>query len=230
MPYADPERRKEVVRQSKAKARAEQKEGQTEKKNIDVRARAWTFIVYPESAPDNWREILDGYFVPWSCSPLHDSDLNAIGEPKKSHWHILMSFAGKKSYTQIMTISERICGTSPQICHDQKGLVRYFTHRDNPEKAQYRQQDIEAHNGFDLEEYLKPTTSECMAMQDEMVAWCFKNRITDFADLKVYALHERPDWSRELCRSCFQITQFIKSMRHRGDKPIYNPETGEVYE
>lgn len=229
MPYKNLEQKREADRQAKAKARAEQKEGETDKKKPDARARAWTFIVYPESAPVNWKEVLDGYFVPWSCSPLHDSDKNATGEPKKSHWHILMSFTGKKSYTQVMAISERICGTSPQICHDQKGLVRYFTHRDNPEKAQYRQQDIEAHCGFDLDEYLKPTSSECMALQNEMIEWCYKNKITDFADLQIYAVRERMDWAMELNRSCFQITQFIKSLRHRGDKPICNPETGEIY-
>ena len=230
MPYADPEKRKEATRKAMAKARATKKTEGKEPAGSDTRARAWTFIVYPESAPENWREVLDTHHVPWACSPLHDSDINAMGEPKKPHWHILMSFAGNKAYSQVYAISEGICCTRPQICHDQKGLVRYFTHRDNPEKAQYRQQDIEAHGGFDLEEYLAPTASECMAMQDEMIAWCYKYNITEYRALKIYAMHERPDWSKELSRSCFQITQFLKSQRHGAKEKVCNPETGEIYE
>ena len=233
MPYKDPEKRKAAIRKSVAKGRAVAKTEETKKEGnaavADVRARAWTFILYPESAPENWREVLDSHHVPWACSPLHDKDVNATGEPKKPHWHILLSFTGKKGYKQIWSVSEGINGTRPQVCHDQKGLIRYFSHRDNPEKAQYDQRDIEAHGGFDLEEYLKPTASECMRLQDEMVEWCFKNKITDYADLRIYASRERPDWTAELNRSCFQITQFLKSLRHRGDKPICNPETGEIY-
>lgn len=234
MPYKDPAKKREANRRAKAEKRAAAKAEEPGKKGnaavADVKARAWTFIVYPESAPENWREVLDGFHVPWACSPLHDKDVNATGEPKKPHWHILLSFSGKKAYKQIWSVSEGINGTCPQVCHDQKGLIRYFSHRDNPEKAQYDQRDIEAHGGFDLEEYLKSTASECMKLQDEMIEWCFKYHITEFWVLKVYALRERPDWSAELSRSCFQITQFLKSRRHSAGIKACNPETGEIYE
>ena len=58
---------------------------QEKKENVaggDAKALAWTFIVYPESAPKNWKEVLDGYHIPWVSSPLHDKDINATGEPK----------------------------------------------------------------------------------------------------------------------------------------------------
>lgn len=232
MPYKDPEKKREADRKAKTEKRAAAKTEKQEKEgNVpDTKALAWTFIVYPESVPENWREVLDGYHIPWVASPLHDKDVNATGEPKKPHWHILLSFAGKKAYRQILGVTEAVKGTIPQVCRDKKGLIRYFTHRDNPEKAQYDQRDIEAHGGFDLEEYLKPTASECMRLQDEMIEWCFKNNIMEFWVLKIYALRERPDWSAELSRSCFQITQFLKSRRHGGNINACNPETGELYE
>ena len=34
----------------------------SEKKEI-VKGRDWTFVVYPESAPENWRTILDETFM-----------------------------------------------------------------------------------------------------------------------------------------------------------------------
>ena len=48
----------------------------------DDRARTWTFIVYPESAPQNWRELLDECHVSWVESPLHDKDVNPDGTVK----------------------------------------------------------------------------------------------------------------------------------------------------
>ena len=53
MPYADPEKRREAQRKSVAKRRAEKKAAGVREGNPDVRARAWTFIVYPESAPSS---------------------------------------------------------------------------------------------------------------------------------------------------------------------------------
>lgn len=233
MPYSDPEKQKEAQRKLMAKARATAKTDENAEKRenaSDVKALSWTFIVYPESAPENWREILEGYHIPWVCSPLHDRDVNATGEPKKPHWHILLSYNGKKAYRQVLDVTKSIGGTIPQVCRDKKGLIRYFTHRDNPEKAQYEQKNIEAHGGFDLEEYIKPTASECLALQDEMIEWCYKNKVTEFWVLKMYAMRERPDWSSELSRSCFQITQFLKSRRHGGNIKFCSPDTGEIYE
>ena len=42
----------------------------------DRRARSWSWIVYPESAPDNWRQLLDETGEKWIESPLHDKDIN----------------------------------------------------------------------------------------------------------------------------------------------------------
>ncbi|MDU2191324.1 MAG: Rep family protein, partial [Klebsiella pneumoniae] len=39
------------------------------------RTRNFTTIVYPESAPENWLEILQQLFVPALVSPLHDKDV-----------------------------------------------------------------------------------------------------------------------------------------------------------
>ena len=66
MPYKDPEKRRAVQRQSMAKARAVARAErlgtaeEVEKQSIpDVRARAWTFILYPESAPEGWQEVME---------------------------------------------------------------------------------------------------------------------------------------------------------------------------
>lgn len=217
MPYKDPNKQREANRKVKAKARTNKE------------ARAWTAIVYPESAVDGWENILEGYHTPWAKSPLHDRDTNEDGTPKKPHWHILLAFEGKKSYEQVAAITASIGGTIPQICHNQKGMVRYFTHRDNAEKAQYKQSEIQAFGGFDVADMLKPSASESLQLQGEMIDFCIRYDVTEFQDLMSYARHEREDWALELGMHAFTVIQFIKSRRHAGRRPI-NPETGEFYE
>ena len=45
-----------------------------QEKARDSRVRNFATMVYPESAPENWRETLAGYFVPGFISPIHDKE------------------------------------------------------------------------------------------------------------------------------------------------------------
>ena len=58
-----------------------------EQKKKDERKRNYATLVYPDSAPENWQEILSELKVPVFISPLHDKDVNADGKPKKPHYH-----------------------------------------------------------------------------------------------------------------------------------------------
>ena len=72
------------------------------------RKRNWVFVLYPESAPENWREQLRDMLVPGFISPLHDKDVNADGTPKKPHWHVILTFKGLKSYEQVKAITDKL--------------------------------------------------------------------------------------------------------------------------
>ncbi|WP_256948213.1 replication protein, partial [Staphylococcus epidermidis] len=104
------------------------------------RTRNWTFVIYPESVFQNWRDVLDNEYIQWVESPLHDKDTNPDGEIKKAHKHILVMYDGVKSYNQILELTEKINATVPQKCGSAKGLVRYMLHMDNPEKYQYNRE------------------------------------------------------------------------------------------
>ena len=45
--------------------------------------RYWSFILYPESAPENWKEILQETGLQIAISPLHAKYINPDGELKK---------------------------------------------------------------------------------------------------------------------------------------------------
>lgn len=185
-------------------------------KRKDERKRflSWTFVIYPESAPQNWREILGDLMTPYAISPLHDKDKNADGEPKKPHWHILLSFHSVKSYEQIKEITDKLNGPVPQPCRDTRGMVRYFCHLDNPEKYQYDRKDIWAGGGFDLDNALKATATEENEIIDKLEALVYEMQITEYYHLSKFLLSEKPEWRPTMRKFAFHLNLIIKSLRN----------------
>lgn len=188
----------------------------------DERIRNWTFVLYPESAPVDWRDILDEEHIAWIESPLHDQDINADGEPKKPHWHILLLYEGKKSYEQIKEITDKLNATIPQKAASVKGLVRYMAHLDNPEKVQYDRTAIIGHGGADVAEYLRPTSSSRYQLIAEMMDFVKEQNIFEMEDLLYYARTERfDDWFPLLCdNSAYIMSALLKSRRNRAEAPV----------
>lgn len=187
------------------------------KGNKETRTRGWTIVLYPDSAPENWRDILDSYYIEWVESPLHDSDLNADGEKKKPHWHILLLFSGVKDIAQIVELVAPLNCPIPQKVHNQKSLVRYMAHLDNPEKSQYDISDIKAHGGVDIQELLKPSSSERKTLIKEMSYFIKDNNIIEFQDLFDYAAeHREDDWFPLIVdNSAYILDKYISSQRNR---------------
>lgn len=186
-----------------------------EKSRGHDRTRLWTAIVYPESAPENWRDTLDNEHIEWAESPLHECDTNPTGEVKKPHWHIVLAFDGPKSYEQVAELLAPIKCPAPQKCHALRGAVRYFCHLDNPEKYQYPPSAIIGHGGFDVARALAPTSGERYELIAQMMDYCIENGVTEFADLAMYARRTRSDdWLPLLCdNSAFFMNAFLRSLR-----------------
>lgn len=150
----------------------------------NVKKRNWAFVVYPESAPKNWREQLALTGLQCAISPLHDRDVNPTGEPKKPHYHVILAYSGPTSYNVVKSLTNGKLGqTIPQPIEQLEGYYRYFTHKDNPEKAQYSAADIETINGFDIRNYIDLTKSEVVRIKREIQAFIRDNQIFEYADL-----------------------------------------------
>lgn len=178
----------------------------------ETRKRNWAFVVYPDSAPENWREILREMCVPGFISPLHDSDKNADGTAKKAHWHVILTFKGLKSFEQVREITDSLNAPIPQPCKDIRAYARYLCHLDNPEKAQYLPADVENLGGTDFFETTKSAADTDTALS-EMMDWCMENGCASFFRLANFARSERPDWFRVLSQSRTQfLVAWLKSM------------------
>lgn len=192
------------------------------------RTRSFAFVVYPESAPENWRDFLDDAHVQWAESPLHDLDVNpGTGELKKPHWHCCIYFESVKSLAQVNKLIAPLNCTTAIPLNSLRGYIRYFAHLDNPEKHQYRTDMIIGHGGIDIADLLKKSASDRYRAIQEMCDYVGNNDITEFCQLMDYAMTERyEDWFPLLCdNSAYIVNQYIKSNRERLRQLRYEYET-----
>lgn len=146
--------------------------------------RKWTFVLYPESAPTNWKEILQNTGLEFAISPLHDRDINeATGEIKKSHYHILLCFPGPTTFNKVNNICNSLNCPIPKRVLSVVGIYRYFTHKDNPDKAQYNEEDIIQMNGFDINDITGMTSSQTIAIKKAVQKIIIDNDIQYYSDL-----------------------------------------------
>lgn len=189
---------------------------ETEKK-AEKRTRNWVFILYPESAPENWKELLKEEMISFAVSPLHDLDISDenTGVLKKAHYHIMLCFDSVKAFSQVEVITKKLNCPIPQPVNSYKGTIRYMVHKDDPKKYQYNIADIYVHGDVDIVSPFQTSTSRYEAIK-EMLNYVKEHNISEFQDLMDYAMAEQEEWFRYLCdNSAYIVQEYIKSVRHR---------------
>jgi hypothetical protein len=187
------------------------------KSTEDTRTLNWNFILYPESAPKNWRDIINETRIEWVCSPVHDKDINPDGELKKEHYHITLLFPSLKSYEQVKEITDSLNSPIPVKCLSVKGSIRYMVHKDNPEKYQYSWGDITCYGGADLQSLCAATATERMQIQKDILNFIRDNDIDEFSDLiDCISLLGNDDWLNvSLNYSTISINAYLRSRRYK---------------
>lgn len=197
------------------------------------RTRNYATVVYPESAPDNWQQILAEQFIPAFISPLHENDVNPTGEPKKAHYHVIIMFDSVKTSEQAREVFELIGGVGVEVVKSIRGYARYLCHLDNPEKAQYDASLVRSLCGADYMGTIGLAIDEYIAIT-EMEEFCEKYNVVSFFALSRYARRHRQDWHRVLTRtSTIYMREFLQSMKWSRENnlcDIVDPETGEILE
>jgi len=175
------------------------------------RTRNFGTVVYPESSPENWKEILAEQFVPAFISPLHDKDLDPTGEPKKPHWHVMVMYDSLKTLEQASELFSRIGGVGCEVVQSQRGYARYLCHMDNPDKAQYSTEDIRQLCGADYQTTIGLPTDKYKAI-GEMIDFCQDNNVVSYSELLEYSRYNRFEWFRVLCdNGTVVIKEYLKS-------------------
>ena len=177
----------------------------------EKRYRNFATIVYPDSAQENWKDILQELKIPALISPIHDKDINPTNEKKKPHYHILLSFEGKKSTNQVKEIFEKIGGVGCEVVSSMRAYARYLCHLDNPEKAQYNVDNVISLGGLNYRTIIGSMADKNKCISD-MIDHINDNDLDSFAELVCYAKNFKPDWFDCLLNSgSYFIKEYIKS-------------------
>lgn len=201
------------------------------------RTRNYAFILYADSAPGNWKEILEDTHVPMLISPYHDRDVNPDGTQKKPHWHVFVMFDSVKTKKQFEELRNLVNGVGSENIQSSRGYARYLCHLDSPEKAKYEKKDVLELNGADYEQVMYRPTDDIL-MLGEMMEYCKEHKIDCFAEFAMDCKENNPDWFVSLAhRTTYFMDKFIKSLSWAAQKRaesgrgklmyLVNPETGE---
>ncbi|MFC0722235.1 replication protein [Enterococcus faecalis] len=190
------------------------------------RSNKWAFLIYEESAPDNYLEILNGLHVPFVLSPWHDKDIySGTGELKKSHKHGAFYFDSLKSYTQVSElVSDKLNGPAHvEVVMSPKGMFDYFTHAENPSKTPYDVENIESGAGFELDKFLLEQNTD--NFMNDVIDIIEENNFMEFEDLVRYARENNYLLLGLIVERTYFFAKYLDSRRYsKGKKPYKQQE------
>lgn len=187
-----------------------------DEKRKGKRSRAWTCVVYPDSASEEWQEILRDQLVECLISPLHDQDMEPTGESKKSHYHVVISFKNPTSYERACEVFEAIGGVIPPegACRvkDFKQMARYLCHLDQPNKHRYSIEDVVSIGAIDYPSLVMSGADEDDVL-DEVFDFIRSNYIVSFAEFVDIVRTSKKEWRRLTYHQyAALISRYIKSL------------------
>ena len=130
------------------------------------RTRNYATVVYPDSAPENWIEILSECFIPAFISPIHDKDTNPTGEVKKAHYHVILMFDTVKTKEQAIDVFNKVNGVGCEVVNNLRSMARYLCHLDNPDKYQYSKDDVISLCGADYLSIIGSASDKYLALAE----------------------------------------------------------------
>lgn len=187
----------------------------------EKRSNKWAFLLYQDSSPENYLDILEELHIPFVLSPWHDKDINKeTGEFKKSHKHGALFFDSLKSYSQVSELLTERLNTPAHVepVMSPKGMYDYFIHAENPDKALYSIEDIESGCGFELEKFLIEQNSNLYLKT--VIDIITDNNFTEFEDLVHFARHNDTLLLGLIIERTYFFTKFLDSRR-------YNPQNSK---
>lgn len=198
-------------------------------KRAGKRARAWWGVLYPESAPKNWRAMIADDLVECLISPLHDKDVLPNGELKKPHYHVLISFKSPTTRENAADTMER-WGCVVQRhwpkpgepdsfkVKDFRQAARYLCHLDQPDKHRYEISEVQSIGAIDYAALVMSATDED-AMLDEIFEAMDNYALDSFPKVVRWTREHNPEWKPIVYRKYTrQIAEYAKGLHYESQQ------------
>lgn len=224
-------------------------------KKSSVKKRNWAFFVYPTqkqlenlkseydgadgygSVPDDWQQRLQLSGLQYAISPLHDKDKleDDSGKTKKPHYHVIVVYGSPTTYNNVKSLTDNLNSPIPQALEQVRGYYRYLTHKDNPDKYQYDEKDIQVGGGFNIADFINLSKSEVTEIVFKLQQLIREQGLTEYEAFMDYV-------QDNLDRSVYDVASthtlffntYLRSRRHRAEQVVkvklVDRATGEVIE
>lgn len=174
----------------------------------NTKARNFTFIIYPESIPDDWEDCLEKLGVSMAVSPLHNLDeterkfedmtkeqqviFNAGGKVyKKPHYHVLYIARNPVTIESVRNKIKRILGSKSlshiEIVDYVESVFKYLTHETSDaikkNKHKYDKANLKFINDFDIDRYVMLDENQKRELKNVLLDIIRKNHLVNVVHL-----------------------------------------------
>ena len=165
-------------------------------KKTQTKARYFTFIIYPESIPEDWEDRLTSLGLAMAVSPLHDKDKSEVEgqEFKKAHYHVLYVARNPVTTESVRKKIKRTLGDKSlshiEIVDNVEHVYLYLTHESKDaikkNKYKYAKKDIKFINDFDIDRYVFLDENEKRELKNKLLNIVQEKHLVNVIDLMGY--------------------------------------------
>lgn len=159
------------------------------------KARYFTFLLYPESIPEDWEMKLESIGLPVAISPIHDKDLSKVeGQKyKKAHYHVIYvaknpvtadsvrykikQILGEKSVAMVQIVVQSLSNMYLYLTHESKDAIA-------KNKYKYNKKDIKLINNFDIDRYITLDVEDKDDMLNEVCDMIDEHDLANMRELR----------------------------------------------
>ena len=167
-----------------------------------AKSRYFTFLLYPESIPEDWELKLESLGMPIAISPLHDKDRKEGNEQglKKAHYHVIYVTPNPVTAHSVRMRIKRLLGDQSIamvqiVATSMENMYLYLTHESKDAIAKnkyvYDKADIKHLNNFDIDRYIVLDEAEKKEIERVILNIIYDNRLENVFDfMDFYHVHK----------------------------------------
>ena len=213
------------------------------------KARYFTFLLYPESIPNDWEMRLESIGVPIAISPLHDKDKSDVEgqEYKNAHYHVI--YVAKNPVTADSVrfkikglLGDKSVALVKIIVTSIENMYLYLTHESKDalakSKYKYSRKDIKLINNFDIDRYITLDVEDKDDMLNEVCDLIDEHDLANMRELRRFVRNHGTEYnlpSMKVINSVLRSHTGLLRLyfdavyqERRYGRSDYDKETGEI--
>lgn len=177
-----------------------------ENKQVKPKGRFFTFLLYPESLPEDWELQLEMLGAPMAISPIHDKDKSRVEgqEFKKAHYHVIYVAANPVTTHSVRMKIQRMLGKESIakvqfVKYKMDNMYLYLTHESKDaiakKKHKYDKKDIKELNNFDLDRYVTLDVEDKEDLLNEICDVIDDHDIANYRELRRFVKNHGEEYN-----------------------------------